>query len=162
MEICIDFDGTCVTHEFPKVGKDIGAVSVLKKIVEAGHKIILFTMRSDIEEVTSNEYGIHKQSGNYLTDAINWFKENNIPLYGINTNPTQQEWTKSPKAYGQLYIDDAALGCPLIFNAEISTRPFADWPLIEKMLTEQGIICKQTYMEELNNLPNLDTPFERS
>ena len=49
MEICIDFDGTCVTHEFPKVGKDIGAVSVLKKIVEAGHKIILFTMRSDIE-----------------------------------------------------------------------------------------------------------------
>jgi len=28
MEICIDFDGTCVTHEFPKVGKDIGAVPV--------------------------------------------------------------------------------------------------------------------------------------
>jgi len=33
MEICIDFDGTCVTHEFPKVGKDIGAVPVLKKLV---------------------------------------------------------------------------------------------------------------------------------
>ena len=35
MEICVDFDGTCVTHEFPKVGKDIGAVPVLKKLVDA-------------------------------------------------------------------------------------------------------------------------------
>ena len=25
MDILIDFDGTCVAHEFPKVGKDIGA-----------------------------------------------------------------------------------------------------------------------------------------
>ena len=32
MEICIDFDGTCVTHEYPKVGKQIGAVSVLKEL----------------------------------------------------------------------------------------------------------------------------------
>lgn len=36
MEICIDFDGTCVTHEFPKVGKDIGAIPVLNKIADAG------------------------------------------------------------------------------------------------------------------------------
>ena len=46
MVIAVDFDGTCVTHEFPKVGKDIGAVPVLKKLVEKGHKIILYTMRS--------------------------------------------------------------------------------------------------------------------
>ena len=26
MIIAIDFDGTCVTHEYPKIGKDIGAV----------------------------------------------------------------------------------------------------------------------------------------
>lgn len=32
MDIVIDFDGTCVTHEFPLVGKDIGAVPVLKKL----------------------------------------------------------------------------------------------------------------------------------
>ena len=25
MYIGIDFDGTCTTHDFPKVGKDIGA-----------------------------------------------------------------------------------------------------------------------------------------
>ena len=140
MEICIDFDGTCVTHEFPKVGKDIGAVPVLKKLVEAGHKLILFTMRSDIEEVTSNDYGIHKQAGEYLTDAVNWFIDNHIPLHGVNVNPTQHTWTKSPKAYGQLYIDDAALGCPLIYNREISDRPFVDWTKVEEMLKAIGVL----------------------
>lgn len=140
MEICIDFDGTCVTHEFPKVGKDIGAIPVLNRIADAGHNLILFTMRSDIEEVTSNDYGIHKQAGNYLTDAVNWFKENNIKLYGINVNPSQTSWTKSPKAYGQLYIDDAALGCPLIYNPEISDRPFVDWTKVEEMLKAIGVL----------------------
>lgn len=28
--IGIDFDGTVVTHDFPKIGKDIGAVTILK------------------------------------------------------------------------------------------------------------------------------------
>ena len=140
MEICIDFDGTCVTHEFPKVGKDIGAIPVLNKLADAGHNLILFTMRSDIEEVTSDDYGIHKQAGEYLTDAVNWFKENGIELYGINENPKQKKWTLSPKAYGQLYIDDAALGCPLIFNSEISDRPFVDWAKVEEMLKVIGVL----------------------
>ena len=140
MEICIDFDGTCVTHEFPRVGKDIGAIPVLNKIAEAGHNIILFTMRSDIEEVSSDDYNIHKQGGNYLTEAVNWFIDNNIPLYGVNVNPKQSTWTKSPKAYGQLYIDDAALGCPLVVNPEISDRPFVDWSMVEQWLKLSGII----------------------
>lgn len=140
MEICIDFDGTCVTHEFPKVGKDIGAVPILKKLVKSGHRLILFTMRSDISDVTSNDYGIHKRAGNYLTDAVNWFKQNDIKLYGINVNPSQASWTKSPKAYGQLYIDDAAIGCPLIYNPQTSDRPFVDWLVIEKMLKNMGVL----------------------
>ena len=140
MEICIDFDGTCVTHEFPKVGKDIGAIPVLNKLADAGHNLILFTMRSDIEEVTSDDYGIHKQAGEYLTDAVNWFIDNHIPLHGVNVNPTQHTWTKSPKAYGQLYIDDAALGCPLIFNSEISDRPFVDWAKVEEVLKVIGVL----------------------
>jgi hypothetical protein len=40
MVICIDFDGTCVSHEFPAVGKDIGSIPVLKALVENGHKVI--------------------------------------------------------------------------------------------------------------------------
>lgn len=114
MEICIDFDGTCVTHEFPRVGRDIGAVPVLKELIANGHNLILFTMRSDKHDNEGYSVEIPQvHNGNFLTDAVNWFKENNIPLYGIQENPQQKEWTTSPKAYGQLYIDDAALGIPL-------------------------------------------------
>jgi hypothetical protein len=127
MIIAIDFDGTCVTHEFPNIGKDINAANVLKKLVNAGHKLILFTMRSD-----SNE-------NKYLTEAVNWFKENDIKLYGIQKNPQQLSWTTSPKAYAQLYIDDAALGCPLIYNDKFSKRPFVDWLKVEEILKEMSL-----------------------
>ena len=97
-------------------------------------------MRSDIEEVFSEEESIHKVAGNYLSDAQDWFLKNEIPLYGINENPKQKTWTLSPKAYGQLYIDDAALGCPLVVNSEISERPFVDWNMVEQWLKLSGII----------------------
>ena len=48
MVIGIDFDGTCVRHEYPEIGKDIGAIPVLKRIIEYGHDIILYTMRGDL------------------------------------------------------------------------------------------------------------------
>ena len=140
MDICIDFDGTCVSNEFPEIGKDIGSVPVLKKLIGNGHKLILFTMRSDIDKVTSNDVNIHKQGGKYLTSAIAWFRNNNVSLYGVNTNPTQHFWTKSPKAYCQLYIDDTALGCPLVEDVSISDKPFVDWVKVEEMLIEKGII----------------------
>lgn len=140
MYICIDFDGTCVSHEFPNIGKDIGAIPVLKRLVENKHKLILFTMRSNMKDVKSEDYNIHSQSGDYLDDAVEWFKSNNIPLYGINVNPSQISWTKSPKAYGQLYIDDAALGAPLKFDINISERPFIDWEKVNEMLITENII----------------------
>lgn len=140
MNICIDFDGTCVTHEFPKVGKDIGAVPILKKLVEKGHKLILFTMRSDIDDPKSDNPDIHPVGGTYLTDAVNWFKENGIELYGINTNPEQKGWTTSPKAYADLYIDDAALGIPLSRNLGLSDRLFVNWPVVEYWLQGKNIL----------------------
>jgi len=140
MYIGIDFDGTCVTHDFPKVGKDIGAVPILKKLVENGHQLILFTMRSDKKEVLTDHYEIHSKAQPYLTDAINWFKENGIELYGIQTNPTQHTWTESPKAYCHLYIDDAALGCPLTMDNNLSNRPFVDWIKVEDSLYKMKIL----------------------
>ncbi len=95
-------------------------------------------MRSDVDTGPSEEFPeIH--GGKYLTDAINWFKSNDIPLYGIQKNPTQT-WTTSPKAYGQLYIDDAALGCPLIYDALLSSRPYVNWKEVEKYLIIKEII----------------------
>lgn len=138
LTILVDFDGTCVTHDFPRVGKDIGAVPVLKKLVQHGHRLILFTMRCDHDFVPT---GIDAESqyppSTYLTDAVNWFKENDIPLYGINTNPTQKNWTSSPKAFGHIMIDDTAIGCPLKLSP-ISDKLFIDWPRIEKMLEKLG------------------------
>lgn len=147
MDICIDFDGTCVTHRFPEIGNDIGAVPVLKKLVAAGHNLILFTMRSDIETVTSKEEDICKEPGDYLTQAINWFKDNNIPLYGINSNPTQTKWTASPKAYGHLYIDDAALGIPLKRTA--GERNYVDWETVENVLIKMQILTTTVYKGDL-------------
>ncbi|MFA5066981.1 MAG: hypothetical protein WC466_02915 [Candidatus Izemoplasmatales bacterium] len=122
MEIVIDFDGTVVLHDYPDVGSDIGAVPVLKKLVENKHKLILFTMRD-------------KET---LEDAVKWFEKNKIPLYGIQTNPTQHQWTESPKAYGQLIIDDAALGCPLKTDPKIHPRPFVDWLKVDEMLKKMN------------------------
>lgn len=138
MDIVIDFDGTCVTHEFPKVGSEIGAVPVLRELVDKGHRLILFTMRSDVTEPYSKSPEIVTQSGSYLTDAVEWFKKHEIPLYGIQKNPTQHTWTTSPKAYGQIIIDDAALGCPLIHG--IAERPYVDWQQVREHLLSMGVL----------------------
>lgn len=145
LEICIDFDGTCVTHDFPKVGNEIGAVPVLKELVAKGHKLILFTMRSDSKKKEIDPLinpRIVNAQGNHLSNAIDWFKKHEIPLYGIQANPTQYSWTSSPKAYGQLYIDDAALGCPLIHCSEngIPQRPYVDWQKVREILIKDGIL----------------------
>jgi hypothetical protein len=137
IEINIDFDGTCVTHDYPRVGDDIGSISVLKKLTGKGHRLILFTMRSNGNGF-KNIDGTVDNDG--LTDAVNWFKDNDIPLYGIQRNPTQSNWTTSPKSYAPLMIDDSALGCPLKMDPSISPRPFVDWVKVEEMLIEMGLI----------------------
>ena len=122
MIIAIDFDGTCVSHEYPRIGKDIGAVPVLKKIINNGNNIILYTMRS----------------GKELEEAIEWFENNKIPLYGVNKNPSQSSWTSSPKVYAHMYIDDAALGIALV--EPVNARPYVDWEEVEFLLKEKGVI----------------------
>lgn len=142
MIIAVDFDGTCVTHEFPEVGKDIGAVPVLRELVEKGHKIILYTMRSHPDKNNQNKTlsgGII--SNDTLQDAIDWFKENEIPLWGINENPKQKEWTSSPKIHANIYIDDAALGTPLRYAKDAGLyRPYVDWNRMRTLLKIKGVL----------------------
>lgn len=136
MIIAVDFDGTCVKNEFPSVGKDIGAVPVLKKLIEHGHKLILLTMRSH-KIVKENSVPIDT-----LQNAINWFKRNRIPLYGINENPNQKRWTDSPKVYANLYIDDTNLGTPLTNNNNPFERPYVDWTKVDILLKNLGYYNK--------------------
>ena len=121
--IAIDFDGTCVTHEYPYMGSDIGAVPVLKELADAGYHLVLNTMRS----------------GKTEKEAVKWFKENDIPLYGVNSNPDQKSWTKSPKVFADLYIDDSALGVPLT-SSPSSTRPYVDWVKVREWLVAEGYL----------------------
>jgi hypothetical protein len=116
MIIAIDFDGTCVTHEYPEVGRDIGAAEVIRKFVERGDKIILFTMRS----------------GEHLMHAADWFERKGIALFGVNCNPEQHTWTTSPKPYAHVYIDDAALGVPLMRPK--SGRPYVHWNAVAELM----------------------------
>jgi hypothetical protein len=120
--ISIDFDGTVVTHEYPKVGKEIGAEKVLKRLIIHGHDLVLNTMRS----------------GDELEDAKKWLKNRNIKMVGYNESPGQKAWTTSSKTYAQLYIDDAALGCPLKEDKNLSNRPFVDWQEVEKWLEKNN------------------------
>mgnify|MGYP000045987135 CR=1 FL=1 len=124
IEINIDVDGTVFTHDYPNIGHDIGAVPVLKALTNNGHKLIIFTMRD----------------GKELQEAVDWFAQNDIPVYGVQTNPTQKRWTKSPKSYAQLMIDDSALGCPLKYDLAISQRPFVDWDAVYTILTQMKLI----------------------
>lgn len=127
MIIGLDFDGTCCTHEYPKIGKDIDAFGTLRDLLEEGHQLILNTMRS----------------GKELEEAVEWLKDNGVTLYGVNTNPTQHTWTKSPKVYAHIYIDDAALGCPIRTGWD-SSRPYVDWKNVRAYLIENGILTSKS------------------
>ncbi len=123
--IAIDFDGTVVEHKYPEVGRDVpDAVRVLRMLRENDVQLILWTMRS----------------GEFLQDAVSWFAENDIDLWGVNENPEQKEWTDSPKASAPLYIDDAALGCPLLASKEMDARPYVNWLFVEIELERKGFL----------------------
>ena len=111
--IAVDFDGTCVENVYPKVGKELPHCSEVLKELSKTYNLILYTMRSEKE----------------LQDAVDWFKERDIPLYGINNNPSQKHWTKSPKIYANIYIGDSAFGAPLFKTADMA-RPGIKWKVV--------------------------------
>lgn len=134
MTINVDFDYTCIIPT--NLTCDIGSERVLKKLVEQRHQLILFTCRSNIPYKMSN--GIMDYHG--LDQAVQWFKDRDIPLYGIQLNPIQHEFTTSNKSFADIIIDDTALGIPLIYNRDLSDKPFVDWIEVEELLKQKGLI----------------------
>ena len=122
--IAVDFDGTIVAHAYPNIGREVpNAIRVLKKLQEQGTQLILWTMRS----------------GDRLDEAVRYCEEKGITFWGINQNPAQSEWTDSPKAYASIYIDDAALGCPTLWD-EGTQRRMVNWRDIEAILIRTGYL----------------------
>jgi len=123
--IAVDFDGTIAEHEFPEIGKPVpGAFRWMKAWRKAGAKLVLFTMRSD------GRTGEGKANGPVLSEAVEFCREHGVEFWGVNRNPEQDEWTTSPKAYAQVYVDDAAFGCPLIPAKVKGGRPMVDWKVV--------------------------------
>ena len=126
--IAIDFDGTIVTHDYPRVGKPVPfAKEVINMLVNNGHLCFLWTMR-DSET---------------LEAAKKYCKDNGIMLCNYNTSPDQ--FSNSPKQYATAYIDDAALGCPLRYDSDMSRRPYVDWYRIAGMLTNCGLLTQEQF-----------------
>lgn len=114
MIIAVDFDGTLVRHDYPRIGGEApNAFKVLRKLQDGGHKLILLTMRC----------------GKELQDALAFCADRGVKFWAVNENPEQSEWTSSRKVYAQLYIDDLAIGVPKIGDT-------VDWDKVEPMLDE--------------------------
>lgn len=146
MVFAVDFDGTCVTYAFPKVGKNIGAGPVLRLLVSKGHKIILHTMRDNIVKEFPEVGMINTQE-----EAEEWFRKENIPLYGINYNPDQSNWTMSKKVFAHYYIDDQTLGTFKIKDPD-NGGYYINWYVIAQDLRILGIISSEEWLELCNKI----------
>ena len=111
MTIAVDFDGTIVTHEYPKIGKELPlATETLKMLITEHHKLILWTVRE----------------GALLDEAVNWCRERGVEFYAINKDypEERQEWNNhfSRKLKVDMWIDDRNIG------------GLPDWGLIYQMI----------------------------
>jgi hypothetical protein len=98
MIIAVDFDGTIVEHEYPKIGSEIPfAIQNLKKLQqEHHHRLILWTIRT----------------GKELEEAIDFCKERGLEFYCHNENYPGEEFTPEMprKLTCDLFIDDRNVG----------------------------------------------------
>lgn len=146
----IDFDGTCVPA-LPESGMcnvDTGAARVLMRIVRAGHKIVLWTCRNNSAD---NPFNFREEETS-LEEAVRWFKERRIPLYGINGYKEERQLVgKSRKLFGEFLIDDTSIGIPLSWGeveyvsyktGEIKSdyTYCVDWNAIESILEKDNVI----------------------
>ncbi len=105
---------------FPVIGPAVPhAVSSLKQLNSMNHKLILNTIRS----------------GTYLDHAVSWFRNNHIALWAVNERPGQKEYSQSPKVDAHIFIDDAAIGCPLRPGIH-GDRPMVSWLLVMDIIGE--------------------------
>ncbi len=97
IKIAVDFDGTIVEHEYPKIGKEkLFAFQTLRELEKLGVRLILWTFRT----------------GKELDDAIDYCRLNGIEFYAVNKNYPEEVFdeTVSRKIDADIYIDDKNIG----------------------------------------------------
>jgi len=98
--IAVDFDGCIVTDRYPEIGDPIlQTIYELKKEIETGAKLILWTCRSNAR----------------LDAAVEWCANNGIHFDAVNSNLPEAEdfyGGKTVKVYAHEYWDDRAKKMP--------------------------------------------------
>ena len=96
MIIAVDFDGTIVEHEYPKLGAPIPfAIETLLKLQKDGHVLILWTVRDGV----------------LLQEAIDYCAKKGLTFFAANKNYPEEDPTKaSRKLTAELFIDDRNVG----------------------------------------------------
>jgi hydroxymethylpyrimidine pyrophosphatase-like HAD family hydrolase len=95
--IAIDFDGTIVEHDYPRIGKEmLFAFATIKELQKKGHKLILFTYRT----------------GTLLNEAVEFCRKNGVEFYAVNKNyPEEQITDETPRKLNvDIFIDDRNVG----------------------------------------------------
>lgn len=129
MNVYLDFDGTVVAHEYPELGSvNPNALQIIKKLQDAGHNIILNTMRAEFKD------GSLEEAFEYLNSNAN--------VTGIKITQATARKISPPRwslkdATDEIYIDDIAADIPLI-AARVGFM--VDWQEVERQLIENGIL----------------------
>jgi len=96
MIIAVDFDGTLVEHEYPKIGKPIPfAIDTLKLLQkDPKFRLILWSVRE----------------GALLQEAVDYCESRGLKFYAVNKNFPEEEVPSPRKINADLFIDDRNLG----------------------------------------------------
>ena len=113
MIIAVDFDGTIVEHEYPKIGKPIPfAIDTLKLLQkEKEFRLILWTVRE----------------GPLLQEAVDYCESRGLKFYAVNKNFPEEETPIPRKINADIFIDDKNLG------------GLPEWGVIYKLIKAGGL-----------------------
>lgn len=138
----IDFDGTVVEHEYPKIGRtNFGCIEVMYKLQQAEWTLFINSVRCDMNDQS-------------LKDAIKWFE--NSWMHGKIRRETPLEldfkkiavnsakfpappWEVAKfKETGIMYIDDQQFNVPLV-PAKMSNGFMVNWDEIDYQFMQHKI-----------------------
>lgn len=132
MKIAVDFDGTIVDHEYPKIGKTkLFAFETLKALQKRGDTLILWTFRT----------------GKELQEAIDFCKQNGVEFYAANKNYPEEVFDDSisRKIEADVFIDDRNVG------------GFPGWSEIWQLLNPDEY--STDIKKQINNIPTTKKSF---
>lgn len=96
MIIAVDFDGTIVEHEYPRIGRPIPfAIDTLLRLQKDGHVLLMWSVRD----------------GDLLQEAVDYCAKNGLTFYAANKNYPEEDPTQaSRKLNADIFIDDRNIG----------------------------------------------------